>query len=216
MSTLWTPPTTASPPGSAGPPAPPAEDAASPLSPHELDDLADAQQRARRLLRAARLAGFNGWATGIFAALSLPFGIFSPPALVMGLLLAFVAFNEFRGRRLLLRFDLRGPRVLGLNQLLLMAVLIGYSLWRIHGALTGPSPYEAAIATTPDLAGVLEPIGRLYVKVTLAIYGSLIAFSAIFQGLAALYYFRCARRVESHLRQTPPWIVDAQRTWARS
>ncbi len=183
-----------------------------PISPEQQRELAEANRRARKVRRAAKVATFNGWSIGIFAALSLPFALFSVTALVMCLALAGVAYNEFRGRKLLDRFEPCGPRALGWNQLVFMGVLIGYSLWNIYLAETGPSPYAEQLKATPELGSMLGSIDDLYTSVTLAVYGSLIVFSVIFQGLNALYYFTCEKHLHSYLNQTPDWVVNLQRS----
>ncbi len=128
--------------------------------------------------------------------------------LVMGVGLAMVAWNEFRGRARLLRFELRGCRVLGWNQLGLMAMVIGYAVWMLGKALWGANPYEEAMAGETMLAGPLGSIGQLYKTISLAIYGGLIAGTLVFQGLNSLYYFTRRKHVEAYLRETPQWVVE--------
>ena len=185
-----------------------------PLSGENQRELAEANERAGKVRRAAKVATFNGWSIGIFAALSLPFALFSKTAFVMCIALGVVAYNEFRGRNLLRHFDESGARLLGWNQLGLMGLLIGYSLWSIYAGLTGPSPYSEQINAMPELGSMLGSIDDLYQTVTLAVYGSLIVFSVIFQGLNTLYYFTRERYVQAYLDQTPSWIVDLQRSVA--
>ncbi len=183
-----------------------------PISHEQQRELAEANLRARKVRRAAKVATFNGWSIGIFAALSLPFALFSVTALVMCLALAGVAYNEFRGRKLLDHFEPCAPRVLGWNQLVFMGVLIGYSLWNIYLAETGPGPFAEQVKATPELGSMLGSIDYLYTSVTLAVYGSLIVFSVIFQGLNALYYFTREKYLHSYLNQTPDWVVNLQRS----
>ncbi len=193
------------------PPPLPGNDADGPISPRDLDELAQASQRGRKALAAAGVATFNGWTAAILAGLALPFVLCGPTALVMAIGLAIVSFNEFRGRKLVRRFDLRGPRLLGLNQLGFMGLIIGYSLWSIWVSLAGPQPYEEEIRRNPQLASMLGSIGSLHRSVTLAVYGGLIVGSVLFQGLTALYYFSRAGHLRAYLDQTPPWIVELQR-----
>jgi hypothetical protein len=183
-----------------------------PISDEQRRELTEANCRVQKLRRAAKVATFNGWSIGIFAALSLPFALYSVTALVMCLALALVAYNEFRGRKLLDRFEPRGPRALGRNQLVLMGVLIGYSVWNIYLAETGPGPYAEQIKDTPEMGSMLGSIDDLYMTVTWAVYGGLIFASVIFQGLNALYYFTRQKHLQSFLNQTPAWVVDLQRS----
>ena len=182
-----------------------------PLTPEHQRALAEANQRVRKVMAAGKMAAFNGWTSGIFAALTLPFALFSLTALVVGAALALVAWNEFRGRKLLLHFDGRGPRVLGWNQLGFMTLLIGYGLWGIYSALTGPNPYADQIKAMPELEQMLGPIDEMHLILAVAVYGCLIVFSAIFQGLNALYYFTRRKHLDAYLVRTPLWIVDLQK-----
>ena len=192
--------------------------AGAPLSAQQLQALEQAGLRARKVRNAGRMAMFNGCAFGAFAGLSLLFAALSPlfgefdvVATVMAGGLGIVAWNEFRGRRLLCRFDLGGPRLLGWNQLALMALLMAYCAWSIHAGLTAPDPYAREIAAHPQIAPTLGTIGRLKAILTVAIYGGLVAFSLVFQGLTALYYFTRGKLVRAYLSETPAWIVEVQR-----
>jgi len=199
------------PPGTTGP-------ADGPLSPEHLAELARAEQRARKVRKAGGVAMFNGctiafFAGGclLFAAISPLFGELDVEALIMAAGLGVVAWNEFRGRRLIRRFDPRACRLLGWNQLGLMALLIGYCAWQIARALFGANPYADAISKEPMLGSTLGPIGDLYETLTIAVYGAVIAGTIVFQGLNALYYFTRRKHVLAYLNETPPWVVDLQR-----
>lgn len=204
-----TPPTAPVPPDSAGTQS---QTPACPFSPEILHELELARQRGRKIRRAVGVALFTGWTVSIFAAITLLFGIFSVTALVLGSALAVVGYNEFSGAKLLRGLDLRAPRRLGLNQIGLCGVLIVYSLWSIYSALTGPSPYAAALLSGGEMAGMLGSIEQLQMIVTLAVYGALIFFSLIFQGGTAWYYFTRSRHIQAYISETPQWIIDLQRT----
>lgn len=171
-------------------------------------ELAEASRRGRKVFNAAKVAAFNGWACAILAALALPFALTSIPALVGGLGLATVAWNEFRGRKMLLRFDPRGPRLLGWNQIGLLGLIVAYCAWRIYDGLTGPSLADQH----PDLKMVLGSVASLERALTLGIYGSAIVLSALAQGLTARYYFSRAPHLRRYLGETAPWIVALQRS----
>ncbi len=157
--------------------------------------MAEQERSARKVLSAAKLAAFNGWALGISAALSLLFALSSGTALVVGAGLAIVAWNELRGRKLLLRFDPRGPRLLGWNQLGLMGLLVAYCLWSIYVGLTGTSPeLDALIKQLGPLPGSSDDLKR---TLTLAVYGGVIIGTIIFQGLNGLYYFTRTKHVQA-------------------
>ena len=193
------------------PPLPPEDATDGGLTAEQLQQWADANLRARKVLKAAKVAAFNGWTVGFFAAASAIFALFSIPTALLCAGLAFVTYNEFRGRKLLLRFEPRATRVLGWNQLVLMGLLIAYGAWHIGAAYLGPSPYEQAIRTTPQLEKMLRPVENLYTLLTVVVYGGVIVGTMIFQALNAAYYFTRAKRLRAYLAETPDWIVDLQR-----
>ena len=192
-------------------PKSPVDQGGGPLSPQHQQDLLEANRRVRKILGAVKVATFNGWTTAVFAGLSLICSLFSVTALLMGIGLAVVAWNEFRGKDLLQGFDPRGVRLLGWNQVGFIGLLVAYSLWGIFTGLTGPDPYQAYIDQNPALAPMLGSIGGLHTALTLAVYGGVIVCSIVFQGLNSLYYFKRGAMLKAYLNQTPPWIVQLQR-----
>jgi len=171
-----------------------------PASPQRQNKLAEADPSAQKVLSAAKVAAFNGWAIGVSAALSLLFALSSRTALVVGSGLAIVAWNELRGRKLLLRFDPRGPRLLGWNQLGLMGLVVAYCVWSIYTGLTGTTELDALLK---ELELVTGPIGDLQTTLTLAVYGGVITGTIIFQGLNALYYFTRTKHVQATRFESP-------------
>ena len=203
-----------------GQPGGPPLDAAAdrPLSPEHLLQIEEADLRARKLRKAGGVAMFNGVTFAIFAAgaalfalVNLLLGDFDTASVVMAVGLGVVAGNEFKGRRLIRSFDRRGPKLLGWNQIGLMALLVGYGAWMIAGAYFGPDPYADEIAKEPMLADMLAPMSGVYMALTLAIYGGLILGTLIFQGLNARYYFTRAEHLADYLDETPDWVIDLQR-----
>ena len=85
------------------PEIPPASDG--PLTPEHHRELALANSRAKTLRKAASVARFNGWTVGVFAASSALFALSSIAGFLTTLGLSVIAYNEFRGRKRLLRFD---------------------------------------------------------------------------------------------------------------
>ncbi len=200
------------------PPPLPAERQEGPLSPEQLQAVGDARRRAARIRTAGGVALFNGCTIGFFAATAALFALISPlfghldvKALVMTVGLGAVAWNELRGRKLLLRYEPRAPRVLGWNQVGLLALIVGYCLWQLAEAAWGPNPYAEQIAATPELGGMLGDISALHRKLTYIAYTAVIAGTVIFQGLNALYYFTRARHLRAFLHETPAWVVELQR-----
>ena len=161
---------------------------------------------------------FNGCTLAVFAGCSLlmtllgaMFGEYDIIGLGVGTAMTVFAWNEFKGRAMLRRFEPHACSRLGWNQLNLMTMVIVYAAWMISQALWGPSPYDAAIAKEAMLAGPLGSINDLYKTITIAIYGGLIAATLIFQGINSLYYFGRRKHVEAYLGETPEWVVDLQR-----
>lgn len=197
------------------PPAnPPAPIEPGPLTPEHRAQIERAHRLARKALGPAKVAAFNGWTLAIFAACTLPFAVFSLTALIMGLGLAACAWGEFHGRERVRRFDPRGARRLGFNQLALMTLIVAYSAWCIR---IGLSTESQLIQSLGPLAADFQnaygtSIEQLVRLVTFVVYGSVIALTVIFQGLNALYYFRRVATMRHYLDATPAWIVELQRS----
>jgi hypothetical protein len=176
-----------------------------PLSPAQRDQLAQASVRARKILAAGGVATFNGWSLAVAGAVSLFFGLFSLTGLMMGIALLLLSWNEFQGRGLLRRFDLRGPDRLGQNQLALMVVVIAYCLWTMYDTWAHPS------GDLEQLEALLGPTGDLISQLTVKFYGTIILVTMLIQGLHARYYFARTALLKSYLDQTAAWIIDLQR-----
>ncbi len=191
------------------------------LSFNPTDSLSQAQQRevtagrdrAKKVRRAAGVAGFNGWTIGIFAALSAPFALFSVEGFALTAGMAFVAYNEFRGRRRLLQFDEKAPSFLGWNQVGFLALLVGYCLWMMITGLFGPSQIAAELNAKPELREILgsaEEIEGVYRLAVLGFYTLVIALCAVFQGGNAIYYFTRRKHVKAYVQSTPAWVRQVQ------
>jgi hypothetical protein len=200
----------------AGTNAPPSAD---PLSATHYQELALAQRRAKPVRKASRVATFNGWVSGILAVLSAPFAPFSVEGFLMTVVLAVVACNELRGRKRLLTFDPAATSLLGWNQIGLLASISTYCLWMIWSALSGTSSLAVELSANPELGDLLGTPGdfdALYGRVALAFYGTVIAVTAIAQGLNAAYYFTRRKYVDECVRETPPWALNLLRTENKS
>ena len=185
-----------------------------PLTEEHRHELALAAGRAKKIRKAARVAAFNGWVTGIFAALSAPFALFSMAGFLVTVGLTLIAYNEFRGRKRLLQFDPSSSELLGWNQVALLTLIILYCLWMLFTGLTGAGPFAAEIKANPEIAaalGSLDEFDYLYKVLVVAVYGTVIVLTAIFQGLNALYYFTRRKHVEAYVQETPDWVLDLQR-----
>ncbi len=188
---------------------------AGPLSREHHQELALANSRAKKVRRAAGVAAFNGWSIGIVAALSVPFALFSISGFLVTLGLAIIAANEFRGRRGLLRFDPAATALLGWNQIGLISLIVLYCVWMLFSNLTGAGPFASELQANPELAsalGSMEEFDHLFKGIVIAVYGSVIVISVLFQGFNAYYYFTRREHVEAYLRATPDWVLELQRS----
>ena len=80
-------------------PAPPATPAPSGgLTAEQMQTIQLARTNGRKVTRAARVATFSGWTMATFAAITLLSGLFSLPALLLGIGMAIVAKIELSAR----------------------------------------------------------------------------------------------------------------------
>jgi hypothetical protein len=176
------------------------------LQDHQYQEIERATELARPVRRASRVAAFNGWTTAVFAALSAPFAISGLVALLIAVGLTVVAVMEFRGRRGLLKFDPNAATRLGWNQTGFMVLIVAYCVWMLLGGAPN-------ISERPDIAQLLGAEGRaLYKTIVVAVYGTVIALTVVFQGGNAIYYFTRRKYVEAYLQQTPQWVQDFRRS----
>ena len=176
-----------------------------PLSAEERETLRIANQRLnKQILGAAKVATVNGWALAVFGGLSVMTGVLSLTGLVVGVGLLAFAWNEFRGRGLLRKLDLEGPRVLAWNQIALAGGVLVYCAWSFYQAWAGDE-----LAQFEDALGVsAEEIARLAILV----YAIVFLVTAVVLAFTARYHFVRERRLELYLGETPGWVVDIQRS----
>ena len=86
---------------------------AHPLTSDQRQALEQAAERAKAFTGAAKVAAFNGWSIGFFAAVTLLLDFFSLTALVLGVGMAVVARNEFKSRARILTPDPTVPSFSG-------------------------------------------------------------------------------------------------------
>jgi hypothetical protein len=201
---------------------PPAPASAGPLTAEHMQQLAAADFRARKLRKAASVAMFNGYTIGVFGGLSLLIavcelaaGSFDWLAFVMGAGLSIIAWNEFRGRKLLQQFQARAAVLLSWNQVGLMVLIVAYAAWMLYQTATGNTELDQAIRQQglagSDIAGSFSAAVK---SMTELFYKLLIALTIIFQGYNAFYYFTRAKLLRSYVAETPAWVVELQRTQA--
>lgn len=176
------------------------------LTPEQLAALRDARERAKGILSAAKVAGFNGWTIGIFAGLTVVFGLTSPLLLALGVGMGVVARNELRGRSLLRALDARGPRLLARNQVGFMALVVAYCVWSLVRTYTHPDPQWAELQ---ELAGFEAGFIQ---ELVAAGYGAAVLLTVLFVGLNARYYARRIAMLDTYLAETPPWVLELQRS----
>jgi hypothetical protein len=177
-----------------------------PLSALHVRELADARKRATKIRRAAAVASFNGWTTGLFGTLSLLTGFWSLTALLLGLCLIAIAFNELHARKALLQFDPRGAVRLAYNQVFLAVVIGAYCLWSIRETLQTAG---AGTSLTGDAGAdaMLADVGGMARDITVMVYGVAIVLSGLIQGLTALYYLSRRSYIAAYRSGTPEWIL---------
>jgi hypothetical protein len=137
--------------------------------------------------------------------------LFSFVGLLLGAGMMAVAYVEIRGAKRLRQLDPAAPKTLAWNQVFLGALLFAYavfSLWRIY---TGRTELAAQLNAYPELADIAGDVERLSKLIGLLIYGTLIAVAIFGQGGTALFYLTRRKYIDAYLRETPQWIIDAQR-----
>ena len=184
-----------------------------PLSQSQMREVGAARDRAGKIRNAAAVAKFNAWMTGIVAACSAPFALFSLSGFFVTVVLSLVTYNEFKGRRRLLQFDRKSTAFLGWNQVGLLALIILYCTWMLGVGLTSEGPFSAELKANPELQALFDSpleLDQSYRLLVVAVYGTVIVLSIVFQGLNALYYFSRRKYVEAYLHDTPEWVLHLQ------
>jgi hypothetical protein len=190
----------------------------SPLDEAQLAVLVQARAARRKLRFASFIALSNVIGLGTFAFLSLALGLLELSLSPIGLALALLAWNEARGRRLLLEGDAGAPRRLAFNQLALLGCVLLHCVYSAFMAWTGPTLLDTVLLadpTLPDLldgaasgAGTsLDELSRWGRMAALVIYGGVAFGSAAVQGLTALYYSSLKPAVAA-LAALPAWARE--------
>jgi hypothetical protein len=181
-----------------------------PLSTEHLRAIGEARLRSKKVRRAVGVAMFSGWTMAAFALVTALMVVFGDvTGLVLGVLLGAIAFNELRGAAMLRRFEARGARVLGWNQVGLGVLICAYSAWSLVSAIN--SPALAAMSGSTGDPDVDAMVGQITGLVTYGLYGTMFVVGVIVPGLTALYYFTRGRHVRAFVSRTPAWVVDAMR-----
>ena len=167
--------------------------------------------RAKRVRRAIGVAKLDGWATAVFAGLTLIGGLFHWIGLVLGLGMAIVAIVEFIGAARLRRLDASAARMLAMNQVFLGAMLLAYAIYSLWAMTTRTTYITTQLSSHPELAHIGVEVEALAKLIGWVIYGTLAAVAIVVQGGTAMFYLSRRKHVEAYMRDTPAWIVQAQR-----
>jgi len=144
--------------------------------------------------RLARfIAGSNVVGLAFGALLTIAFEL--PSISLIGAALAALAWNEWRGRKLLLAADERAPRRLALNQLLLCLVLLAYCGQGLYETSSASNPVDEVLREQPELAellgedrATLDELNEWGRRTALALYVAVAVGSVIVQGLTTALY----------------------------
>ncbi len=172
------------------------------------DVMQAARTSRRRLDRVASVAGFNAWSYALLAGLSGLVSLLDPSHLWAVGVLAVFAGLEFRGRAALRRLEPAGPRRLATNQWLVLGATVSYCGWH---AWTAQSPLAAEATGDSQVDAMLEDISAGLAPLVAGVYLTAGALSAVWLAALAQYYRRAGVRLRAYLRDTPAWLVDAQR-----
>jgi hypothetical protein len=187
----------------------------SPLNDSQLSILAQAREARRKLRFGGLIALGNGVGLGLCAVLSLGSGLLELSLSPVGLALGALAWNEQRGRRLLLDADARAPRRLAMNQILLFIVVLIYCAHAAYTAWTGPNLLDAVLKDNRELSEALgeavasagtsaDELSQWSRAAALLVYGAIVLGSLVVQGLTAWYYSSLRAAVEA-LAAAAPW-----------
>ncbi len=146
------------------------------------------------------MAAISGWSTAIIGALALPFGLVSWVSLVLGSVLVALGVNELLARGRLLRLVRSATTRLAINQVALGTTIIVYAAFMLYRGMTGQSEMQRAVASEPALADMSVDIIALEKTLTVAVYGTLIFGTLVFQGMNAWYYASRRKWVDACIR----------------
>ncbi|MCL2641218.1 MAG: hypothetical protein FWD53_10265 [Phycisphaerales bacterium] len=188
----------------------------SPFSAEQLLELEKAKLRAKKVRRAANIASIDGGITAFFAFFAMLSFCMGIDAVLLGLVLAWVAFSSFRGAARLKKLDPAAPALLACNQGVLFAAITVYAIynWCRAGSLAAMLGQvigdPSLLAGLPELAVFTEQVQQIVQWVPPLLYGGLILGSFFAQGLTALYYFTRRSVLRAYLESTPGWVLDLQ------
>jgi hypothetical protein len=193
----------------------------SPVHPGPLDEsdfllIHQAAVRRKSIRGATRTALTSSVATLFIGISAIPFVLLWPGWLggLAATGLCIIGVVEYKGYRRMRQADPTAARMLGMNQLALLALIVLYCLTQMvtfsseqaKAAAISPE-VRSQLAALPSMAKAIDSgIDRLVPLATYGLYGLIILLSAAFQGGMAAYYFTRRRHLEAFNTQTPPWV----------
>jgi hypothetical protein len=194
-----------------------------PISEPQRQALQDAETAARRFAFAPKLATWNGVSMLLGAALSLFLAVFDHGLVLSAAVLGVCGYIELSAGKQLREYDPRAPLRLAINQIVLLALVIGYAALKLRAAWTGQASFASELAQHPELAAMMEQVddpsiqetlnsvGAMYRWGILGLYSAVIAIAIVVQGGAAAYYWSRRKHLLAFLASTPSWVVDFMR-----
>jgi hypothetical protein len=193
---------------------------ASPLDDAQREILSTTKAAKRKLRVGGFIALSNVVGLGLCALFSIAFASLDPGLLPIGLVLVALAWNEWRGRALLLDGEGSAPRRLALNQLALLVAVLFYCAHSAYAAWTSPGLLDVMAGADPELREVLgggqfpfgsetgsDDLGEWARTATVVVYGAIAAGSSVVQGLTAAYYWSMRGAVATYAA-APAWARE--------
>jgi hypothetical protein len=180
-------------------------------SPQHLAQIAQARIAFKPIRRAAATATCSAWTMAIFGAITLLTSLNSITGAMLGAGMCAISFFEFNGAKEIRRLNPEAIRQLVRNQLVLGALLLIYSSITLYSTIVSPNEIEQTAQSTPEVAQILKPYGRIERLAEVGVCGAMIIAAVGGCGGTAWYYSRRRRHIERYLRESPQWIVELQR-----
>jgi len=183
------------------------------LSPEQLKQIADARKRSAKIRKGVTVALFDGWSVAVFAGLTLLGGLLglSWVGILLGGGMAAAAFVELKAVNRLRALDATVTKTLAWNQVFLGGLLFSYAVYSLVLIYTGRTELAKQLEAYPEMADMAVNVNQIAKLIGLLVYGTLITVAVVCQGGTALFYLSRRKHIEAYLRETPQWIIDAQR-----
>jgi hypothetical protein len=200
----------------ASPPAPPAPSEPEPLSNAQHALVRDAVNRRRIVKRAGTVARSSAVVMLIIGVTALMTTTFWPSwqSYLISVGLCIVGIVEYKGSSQLRRADIKAPRILGMNQLALLAIIVLYCAVQMVSFSNKDvknsfisSEFRNQLSALPDTEKSIDKMIEYWAPlIVYGFYSLVIVLTGCFQGGMAGYYFGRKKYIEAYNRQTPQWI----------